>query len=437
MVGGNGARRGRRYSEWALLGLVATAMLLGGASRDAPWRLALVELAALPALYFIIRREGPEVRDRAAWWLWGMLALIPLLQSIPLPPFIWRALPQGEPRFEALSLAGLKPGWLPLSLTPGETLGNLVALFPPLAAFNLTDRLGDSGRRRLIWLLVGLGILSMGLGMAQWAGGPVHGPYLFEYANRDSPTGLFANRNHEAALVLCLLPLAAALARPDRTDLGQWLAPILLLAGGVSVGVLKSRTGVVLAAPVAILSIALYAWRLGRVGPIIGAAVAGLAAVAGVAVFALTPLLARFGAAGEEPRFIGWRIGMQIARDNWPWGSGLGSFDTVYRAYEGPDQVSATFFQHAHNDVLETAIEAGLPGLIVGGLFLIWWTASLVTVWRTRAAPGGGSALAAVLVTLVLMIFSLGDYPLRTPALAVVFACACALISGRRRFLGA
>lgn len=410
-------------------------MLLGGASRDAPWRLSLVELSALPALYFALRREAPDGQDRAPLWLWGCLAFIPVAQLMPLPPFIWRALPQGEARAEALGLAGLAPGWSPWSLTPRDTLQNLVALLPPFAAFVLTDRLSDFGRRRLIWLLTGLGALSLVLGMAQWAGGPTHGPYLFAYANRDSPTGLFANRNHEAALVLCLWPLAAALARADRADLGQWLAPILILAGGVSLGVLKSRTGIVLALPVAILSVALYAWRLGRIGPVIGAVVAGLAAVAGVAVFALAPLLARFGAAGEEPRFIGWRIGLQIARDNWPWGSGLGSFDTVYRAYEGPDQVTAVFFQHAHNDVLETAIEAGLPGLLAGGLFLVWWGWSLPKVWRSRAAPGGGVALASVLITLILMVFSVGDYPLRTPSLAVVFACACALISGRRRFV--
>src|SRR3546814_18783044 len=57
--------------------------------------------------------------------------------------------------------------------------------------------------------------MSGGLGLAQVIG-PRDGPlYLYEITNNGSAVGLFANRNHQAALLACLFPMLAVYASID------------------------------------------------------------------------------------------------------------------------------------------------------------------------------------------------------------------------------
>ena len=68
----------------------------------------------------------------------------------------------------------------------------------------------------LLWLAIA-GV-SLGLGLLQRQG---LAPQLFNVINPGSPVGLFANRNHDAALVVAVLPLAGALfAQAFRRALG-------------------------------------------------------------------------------------------------------------------------------------------------------------------------------------------------------------------------
>jgi hypothetical protein len=55
--------------------------------------------------------------------------------------------------------------------------------------------------------------------------------------------------------------------------------------------------------------------------------------------------------------------------------------------------------------------------------------------WHGRQAPQRGLPRAAVVVTALLMLSSLVDYPLRTPLLASLFAACCVemALAGRGR----
>ncbi len=117
------------------------------------------------------------------------------------------------------------------------------------------------------------------------------------------------------------------------------------------------------------------------------------------------------------------------ARDHLPLGSGLGSFQTVYFSVEPLSQVSGVYFNHAHNDYLELLLEAGLPGAVLFGLFLAWLAVRTAGVWIQRAAAGADLAAAASFTLLLLLAHSAVDYPLRTEALAVLFAFACAALA--------
>ncbi len=430
----------------AAAGLIAAAVVMGGASRDNSLTLAGVELAALPLLIIALRRlargRGPAKLNRTAPLAFAVLALvlaIPLLQLVPLPPELWTGLPGQGPRAEALRLAGTPPPWLPLSLAPAETARMALSLVPPTAMFLGTLCLGPGQARRLFWLWLALASAGLMLGAAQLAspgGGPA---YPYRVTNLGSLVGLFANRNHEAGLLLALTPMAAALALPPETrghraaaapwPPALWLAGLFMAIAVVALGVIRSRAGVLLA-PVAVGGALLALWRGGRgrldwrVQLAIGAG--ALAATAAVATFALGPILERFASHDTgEVRFEAWPSVVQAIGRFWPAGSGLGSFDRVFQSVEPLDLVAVAYFNHAHNDYLELLLEAGLPGAAALTLFGAWL---LMGLWRAWTL-GSDTARAASVAILLLLALSGVDYPLRTETLMVLMAFALGLVA--------
>jgi O-antigen ligase len=149
--------------------------------------------------------------------------------------------------------------------------------------------------------------------------------------------------------------------------------------------------------------------------------------VAAVLIFGLAPIVERFGQP-DDLRLEAWPVILQAANGYLPLGSGIGSFDTVYRSVESLDQVGPVYLNHAHNDLLELWLETGLAGAIVLAVFLAWLVRRSIEIWRSR----GGGELAAGSSLLVLLLFahSAVDYPLRTESLVVLFAFACANVVG-------
>src|SRR5690606_2789019 len=92
-----------------------------------------------------------------------------------------------------------------------------------------------------------------------------------------------------------------------------------------------------------------------------------------------------------------------------------------------------SYFNHAHNDLLEIVLDAGLPGLLLLGWAIIWWFWRTIAVWRRREVqhplPRLGSG-----ILLLTIVASITDYPARTPMnMAVVVIAAVWLSGGRER----
>jgi O-antigen ligase len=116
-------------------------------------------------------------------------------------------------------------------------------------------------------------------------------------------------------------------------------------------------------------------------------------------------------------------------RDFMPWGSGLGSFRSVYQLYEDPARVTNTYVIHAHNDYAELALETGVPGVLLLILFLGWWGRAVWRAWLPDASP---YARAASIASAAILVHSVVDFPLRTAAISAVFAMCLALLAERR-----
>lgn len=410
------------------------ALLLGGASRDEPLLLMVVELGAAPVLLVALwhaRREGFWRENRAGLAIVIAMLAIPLLQLAPLPPQIWTSLDSHKLAAETLRAAGISPGWRPLSLTPVETAQSLLWLAPGVSLF-LGALLLDHRRRMIAiaWTLalVVLGLILAGLQLSS------PGSDLFDpRASTSLPRGFFANRNHQAMALTLAVPLSGAVLswwsrrRPEATLLqgavlaGAW--------GALMAGVLltQSRAGLVLASVAIVASLLVFISgrdgggrlrRLGYLGAVVLVVVGTICAVGAAAV------IGRWTGLAGDARFESWPVIWETALASQPLGTGIGSFVSVFRSVEPPELVNPTFVNAAHNDYLQLWLEAGMlfPVLLLG--FLVWLFRSL---YRLAANGGEGAGLgqAAGLAIVLLLLHSTVDYPLRTEALACVFGLLC------------
>ena len=292
-----------------------------------------------------------------------------------------------------------------------------MSLIPPLAVFLGTLQLSYRERRWLSVVLIGVGIVSVFLGLVQVAQGPASGLRFFEITNPSEAVGFFANRNHFAAFIYCAFLLAVAWTIPSATDVGtklsEWqfdVAPILkaiawftvlvvLLAGETMA---RSRAGLALTI-VALFGAFRSVWpikldfpsqagnlrerfrmdRLLTISPTKLLAVA----IALTVVFSLQYALFRMGERFEadpvdDARLVFTPNTIDAAIAYLPFGSGLGSFTSVYPLFEKPEGTLAnTYANHAHNDAAEAALETGVFGLVLMGLFVTWLAYRAAAAW--------------------------------------------------------
>jgi O-antigen ligase len=137
--------------------------------------------------------------------------------------------------------------------------------------------------------------------------------------------------------------------------------------------------------------------------------------------------LDRFGGDREDARVYIWEDGAYAADRYWPLGSGTGTFDEVFQIDESLENMSVRRAGRAHNDYLEVAIEAGVPGLVLiaGWLALLLWLS-----WRARNSHDRWIAWSGAVILLVIALQSITDYPLRNLSM-LTFASFGLLILAR------
>ncbi|MEL7446931.1 MAG: O-antigen ligase family protein [Pseudomonadota bacterium] len=336
--------------------------------------------------------------------------------------------------------------WRSLSLTPDRTRLALAALIVPLAAMLLIYRIGwRKSTKVLPWIIAGLGAASAGFGLAQVFDGGESSLYFYEFTSRGLPVGFFSNVNHQASLCLMSLPFTAAIAgnaiAQGRSGDGVVGRMIVLGAIGLMqiVGVLAagSVAGYIMLVPVALLSGAILrpSKSEGR-GRMAGVIVAVFALSA--ATVASSPMLSGLGTTSfdndsDMSRRGIYETALRGIEDHGLLGAGFGSFETVFKLYEDPSIVSATYAVHAHNDYLQTWFELGILGLAIILVLLVWWCWKFVQVWTMKRDDTVRLRRAASLALMVIALHSLVDYPLRTIALSALAGTCLALMIVDRR----
>jgi O-antigen ligase len=327
---------------------------------------------------------------------------------------------------------------VPLSLAPERTAASLLWLLPVAAMFLLTVHLSSRWRRRLSWVLLGTAVVSVALSAFQLIGGEASPLRPYQITNPNRAVGFFASANHLPTLILCALPFAGLLAGraiKSRTAQAKGSGLTLALAAAsfllVGIVVSGSAAGYGLLVPTALASFLVYKRAVsGQLSWPWAAAIGGLLLVF-IAVGTAGPVgkEALAGKFSEHPtsRSTIWENSLKATEDFFPVGSGLGTFSAVYRTYEDPARTGREYVNHAHNDYLEVVLELGIAGLLLVIAFLLWWLRATARAWRNEF-HGVELARAGSVMVGLLLLHSVVDYPLRTSALAAVFAMACAFL---------
>lgn len=439
---------------WMLVIFLGLVFLMGGASRaDVQSVMILRPLAVLVCGIALLSIRAEHIRSyRFLFWMAGLIFLLAGIHLIPLPPALWHGLPGREVVMRIDDAAGIKNAWRPLTMTPAEGTNALFSLFVPLAALLLAVQLDADRLKSLARPLLAIGILSGVIGIFQVAGDP-NGPlYFYRITNSGSAVGLFSNRNHQAVLLLSLFPLLALFASQSmKTESAIKLRQALAIGGVVLliplILVTGSRLGIVLGVVGLICG-----WFIYRRPEATGVRrrterknfTVPIMAFLGIMLLVLVTVLASRAEGlkrlagtnvGEEDRTGAWRLVSQITLDHMPFGTGSGSFVPLFQQVEPLNSLTPTYFNHAHNDWLEVAMNFGIPGiaLLIAAVAAYLMALRPLLVRRGRASSALLLARAGGAIVLFAGLASLVDYPLRTPSLACLFVVACCWMRAESR----
>lgn len=407
-----------------------------------PW--AAPPLLVLTALAAATARARPRAHLVDA----ALLAL-PIgmaLQLVPLPPALRHALAPSADEFrEAVRLIAPVDAWAPLTLDPSGTWVRLALVVAAVAlVFATRARAQHDGRsiaRWLGWMALVAAIAGIGRSML-FPSGRIYG-FWNPLEIGASPFGVIINRNHYAAWAVVAVALTAGHLFAHAARVGAAVSPtrrhaaliadgrILWMAFAVAVVAASivfsaSRSGFI-GLLVAMAVLMALAWRRMAGRGLAAGALLVLTCSAAAAMWASPErLMDRIGDTTLMPGFRAeiWRESSALAARYPLTGVGAGAYPAAMGYYQTRRDV---FFNHAHNQYLEMAVEGGV--LLSVPLLLV--IAGAATAAGRGLASDAGSYFwlraGAVAGLAGLAVLSLWESPFRTPATLMVAAVAAGL----------
>lgn len=419
--------------EFQLRALLVLALLVGGGGSAYGVFNLLVQLASLlilganPKLVLDFFRQGPKLFR----FLVAVTLALPLLQLVPLPPFLWSVLPGRDLLGQSLSLIGRSSDWFPISLAPSRTLTAFLSLLPVLAVLVLSSNLSHQGWVRVWQAIVFVGVVSAVLGGLQLITANEHFIIFRERTNSGMLYASFANHNATGLFfVLALTAVATLQIAFERPRSSLWWLGVAATIFVIAVVLSQSRSSIgLLSINIAIISALILqrskmiqAHKLATV--FIGVMLCAGALLAVQKVGRFSRSFERFESI-EDVRPAIWSDTLLSVKRFWPVGSGISSFPEVFEVDETLENVWLFHAGRAHNDYLEIAQEAGIVGL----LLIVAWMFWCGSAWRSAWNGGSGrKATIAVAGLLVISLQSMVDYPLRNQTILCVAALFLALL---------
>jgi hypothetical protein len=357
--------------------------------------------------------------------IWVQEAWSNLVFQIPgfLLAIVWAGLlirggeQEARPSLPLILLAGIV-GWTMIQLVAGVTVypwktemllmywaANAAYFFVAVHIFT-SARL----RQRFIGFMIVFGSLLAVISTVQYYTSGSQIFWLFQNsvsADLGAIMGPFLNRNHFAAFMEIVLPMAMYRALLDRH-----YGSLYAVATGVmyaSVIASASRAGGALATA-ELVAVSVLLWRRDSITMRIAAPPVGALALSIVGLVLSVGYQNLWSRLSQNDPYAGRRefllSSLAMTKDHLWSGVGLGTWATVYPAYARFDD--GTFANQAHNDWAQWLAEGGIPMLLLMAVIAGWAAPRAVrSVWGIGA--------------IAILVHSAVDYPLQRTVMAATF----------------
>jgi O-Antigen ligase len=373
------------------------------------WAQTLIQILAVTGILILLVRKGssePENRRLAASCLLPVAVL-------------------------TLASALFSPGTL-------LTVDGCVMLFAYLAVFYLTvcSVKTRAEQRTLVHVILATAVFISLVGILKRFEMNFLG--LWEYPDilwrqYKSLTGPYVNRNHMAGFLEMAIPLLLGLfltkERSREKILGMVCLVLFLI---VTLGLTLSRGGWIgaFSGLMFMLVVLLTQKNFKKKEVLIGVAVASFV---GVILLVSTPVVKRIMTLTQadttdnlKSRLIEWEGTLNIIQDHFFWGTGPGTFSTVYPAYQKPG--ASKLARYAHNDYLHFISDTGIFFIPVMFWLLYLIFKSGFKKLKSKSRQKRGLALGAMGGVVAILVHSFSDFNLHIPANIILFTILSATV---------
>ncbi|MGH9948273.1 MAG: O-antigen ligase family protein, partial [Pyrinomonadaceae bacterium] len=126
-----------------------------------------------------------------------------------------------------------------------------------------------------------------------------------------------------------------------------------------------------------------------------------------------------------------WAVTTKVIIENMPLGAGFGSLGVAYTRFD--DLSGLLRVEQAHNDYLQVLADAGIPGLLLGILFLFLLFRYGVASMKIENTFRRGIALGAFAGCFAVLIHSIFDFVLHITAVSLLFVTLLAMLSASQK----
>jgi O-antigen ligase len=451
----------RKVIEYGILAVIVFSPLPAASVYE--WSILIIQLLVFVMLVaFLLMGKKPRINEnltntlKIPKFLFIGLFLFIIFQILYLPKSIVKLLSPGTYGFhEFFSIDFANASFLSISLIPSQTFRQGLELLTYfflgfIIVMNITKK---RQIMRIFYVLIGMGIFQAFYGMFELYNKNPRILFFKKIYSLNSVTGTFINRNHFSGYLEMIVPLAVGLiiARIDiislmglkwrekllRLSEKGWAINLMIVFGilGMSLAIVfsQSRSGVFILLFTFVLFFCLVGiyfrdsvYQRRSIGNFLRIS---LLTLIGISLFlGIGSTVERFSLDSVlyESRPVIWTNTIEIYADYPIFGTGLGTYPSIYPQFESDGTLWHVF--HAHNDYLEYLSELGIIGfgLLFGGIFVVLLSSFLV--WRYRRhTEAKGLALGAIVSVICILIHSFTDFNLQIPANMLLFSVLLSL----------
>lgn len=402
-------------TELLLISLILFSPLLYGSVTILP--LSIIEIISFILLLICLMRPAVLPGNtfiKIPYLPVFLFSIIILFQLLPLPELVIKLLsPATASAYKNFSTH--HPCFYSLSINPDKTAEAFIQILCFLsiffAAINYVD--SESKGRRIITVIIIAGFFYSMLGI------------VYKPTGAGISFSTFVNKNHFAAYLGMMIPIAVAYSFVQKSFLKQLFLIFIAWTESIALLLTASRAGIVSFLIGVLILFFMLQKKISR----------GKLIFIGGLLFLILITFMVFAGFGETAKKIATLMApfnvmsdrIVIVRDSMPiffsfpiFGTGLGTFGSIFSKYKTFDSVAV--FSFAHNEFLQLLIETGLLGILCLVNFLKKYIRNALPLWFERRDPYAvycASGLFAGMVSIA--VHSFFDFVFHVPANLVLF----------------